>query len=92
LGSARVKAAHKTLMKLTPGAEFFRAGQSDSDLISLGELKPQQPQVVVAEEEQPSPQPQIQKAGRPRSVEGKKTIFDELKNLDGAVFGEQVCD
>ena len=76
------------------GAEFFRAGQSDSDPISLGELKPQQPQVVLREEERPSPRPQIQETPRPRIVEseGKKTIFDELKDLDGGLFGEQVRD
>ena len=69
-------------------AEFFRAGQSDSDPLSLGELKP----IQISEPDSQKFDLQPQEAPRPRSVEaGKKTIFDELKNLEGSVFGEEVC-
>ncbi len=68
-------------------AEFFRAGQSDSDPLSLGELKP----IQISEAHPREFDLETQEAVRPRSVEtGKKTIFDELKNLEGSVFGEEV--
>lgn len=71
-----------------PSAEFFRAGASDSDLLSLGELKPELLEISTNEEVEEA-FPEIET--RPRKIEiGKKTIFDELKDLDEAVFENQV--
>ena len=69
-------------------AEFFRAGQSDSDPLSLGELKP----IEISEAADPQEYVlQPRELAQPRSADsGKKTIFDELKNLEGSVFGEEV--
>jgi len=72
-----------------PSAEFFRAGQSDSDPLSLGELKPELLEITTNEEGEAVSGPEVKT--RPRRIEiGKKTIFDELKDLDDAVFENQV--
>lgn len=78
-----------------PSAEFFRAGQDDSDLLSLGELQP--PQVLeVSSDERFERFPAVAETedgiqAQPRKIEaGKKTIFDELKDLDDSIFENQV--
>jgi len=140
--------------KPKPNAEFFRARQSDSDPLSLGELRPDQIEVQAKETEpnlikeietnrkkelETNRQKELERnrqkeletnrqkevemnrkkelernrqkevemnrkkelernqaeitreVARPRKMEsGKKTIFDELKNLDDGVFGEEV--
>ena len=129
-----------------PSAEFFRARQSDSDPLSLGELRPN-PIEVRTKQTETNPTNELKtnptnelktnlkdelktnlkneletnlkneletnlkneiemnrkkelernraeiakEVARPRRIEvGKKTIFDELKNLEDGVFGEEV--
>ena len=116
--------------KPKPNAEFFRARQSDSDPLSLGELRPDQIEAQAKQAEsnlnkeietnrkkefETNRQKELERnrqkevemnrkkelernqaeiareVARPRKMDsGKKTIFDELKNLDDGVFGEEV--